>query len=265
MQTAIIINDQDNALHALIGMLSNFNSLQLKITGTGSTLDEGVRLIKQNNPDIVFLDIDQSEQDLNAFYTQFKDPTFKSIFITAYQQQAIEASKNTAFDYLLKPVSLNDLQIILQRIAQQMLIEQKSNEQETKSLNDAQSHAEGTNIIFDVENGFIFENTANIEYCSANQSYALVKLHSGKEILIAKSLKQLAETFPLNTFYRVHKSYLVNIFYIRRFIKAKESYIILKSGLRIPVAVRISPHITKDIKQMILGETFSSKESLKLA
>jgi len=253
MQTAVIINDQDNAMHVLIGMLSNFNSLKLKVTGTGSNLDEGVRLIKQNNPDIVFLDIDQPEQNIRSFYAHFKDPAFKIIFVTAYQQQAIEASQNTAFDYLLKPVSLNDLQIILQRIAQQMLIEQKVQVQEAKDINDAQPHAEGTNIIFDVENGFIFENTANIEYCSANQSYALVKLHTGKEILIAKSLKQLAETFPQNTFYRVHKSYLVNIFYIRRFIKAKESYIILKSGARIPVAVRISPHITKDIKEMIKG------------
>lgn len=253
MQTAVIINDQDNALHTLIGLLSNFNSLKLRVAGTASHLDEGVKLIKQNNPDIVFLDIDQPEQNIRSFYTHFKDPTFKIIFVTAYQQQAIEASQNTAFDYLLKPVSLNDLQIILQRITQQMLIEQKAQEKESTSLTDFPVPSEGTNIIFDVENGFIFENTANIEYCSANQSYALVKLHNGKEILIAKSLKQLAEQFPPSTFYRVHKSYLVNIFYIRRFVKGKESYLILKSGLRIPVAVRISPHITKDIKEMIKG------------
>ena len=165
MQTAIIINDQDNALHALIGLLGNFNSLKLRVAGTTNHLDEGVKLIKQNNPDIVFLDIDQPEQNIRSFYTHFKDPTFKIIFVTAYQQQAIEASQNTAFDYLLKPVSLNDLQIILQRITQQMLIEQKSQEKESTSLTDFPIPSEGTNIIFDVENGFIFENTANIEYC----------------------------------------------------------------------------------------------------
>jgi two-component system, LytTR family, response regulator len=253
MPTVVIINDEENALHTLIGMLGNFNSLQLNIAGSASHLEEGAKLIERQNPDIVFLDIDQPEQNLDSFYSHFKEPSFKVILVTAYLQDAITASKNYAFDYLLKPLKINDLQIILQRISQQVLIEQKTQEIDFSYQNEAAAPSGGANVIFDVENGFIFENTANIEYCKANQSNALVILHNGKEIQISKSLKQLADQFPSASFYRVHKTYLVNIYYIRRFVKAKESYVILKNGLRIPVAVRMSTHITRDIKEMIKG------------
>jgi two-component system LytT family response regulator len=73
----------------------------------------------------------------------------------------------------------------------------------------------------------------------------------GKEILVTKSLKELQELLPDNQFYRTHKSYLVNVHYIRKFIKTNESYVLLKSGAKIPVSVRTSSVITKDIKKML--------------
>ena len=111
----------------------------------------------------------------------------------------------------------------------------------------------GTSIILDVENGFLVENTRNIEYCYANQAYSGVALLSRREIIVSKPLKYLQELLPEKLFYRVHKSYLINVFFIRKFVKGTESYIILRSGTKIPVSVRISTHISKDLKKMLLG------------
>lgn len=90
-------------------------------------------------------------------------------------------------------------------------------------------------------------NTRNIEYCYANQSYSVIVTYTKKEILIAKSLKELQDMLPQKQFYRTHKSYLVNIYYIRKYVHAKESFVLLKSGEKIPVSVRVTSSISKDI------------------
>jgi len=77
-------------------------------------------------------------------------------------------------------------------------------------------------------------------------------LHTKKEIVVTKPLKSLQELLPQNQFYRTHKSYLVNVFYIRKFFRGNESYVILKSGVKIAVSVRTSTIISNDIKKMLL-------------
>jgi two-component system, LytTR family, response regulator len=108
---------------------------------------------------------------------------------------------------------------------------------------------QGENVILDTENGFMIFNTRNIEYCYANQSYCYIVTYAKKEFLIAKSLKEIQIMLPEKQFYRTHKSYLVNIFYIRKYVHAKESFVILKSGEKIPVSIRVSSNISQDIIQ----------------
>ena len=95
------------------------------------------------------------------------------------------------------------------------------------------------------------ENSSHIEYCVAAQSYSEIITIGSKEITVSKSLKEIQEMLPEDQFYRTHKSYLVNINYIRKFVKASESYLLLKSGTKIPVSVRVSSTITKDLKQKL--------------
>jgi two-component system LytT family response regulator len=98
------------------------------------------------------------------------------------------------------------------------------------------------------------ENTRNIEYLTADQSYATIYTHAKREFMVSKSLKELESYLPKNQFYRTHKSYLVNIYYIRKFVKTGESYVLLKSGAKIPVSVRKSSVIFNEIKQMLSQE-----------
>ena len=113
------------------------------------------------------------------------------------------------------------------------------------------SEVPGKNLIFDVESGFIVENTKNIEYCTADQSYSTIFTHARREFVVSKSLKELEAYLPKNQFYRTHKSYLVNIFYIRKFVRSSESYVLLKSGTKIPVSVRKTSVIFNEIKDML--------------
>jgi two-component system LytT family response regulator len=187
-----------------------------------------------------------------AIYNYFTEPDFKIIFVTAYQQYAISALNHSAAGYLLKPVSFVDLQELLQKVSKDLSQKQQQRELEDRLNILSSAEMTGKNIVLDVENGFIMENTKNIEYCYANQSYSVVVLHTKKEIFVTKPLKSLQELLPQNQFYRTHKSYLVNVFYIRKYFRGNESYVILKSGVKIPVSVRTSAIISNDIKKMLL-------------
>ncbi len=253
MYRVVVIDDEKDAVNVLVSLLGNFTSIKLKICGTASNLEEGIEIISQTKPDIVFLDVDMPGQNGLAIYDHFKTPDFKVIFVTAYQQYAIDALKKSASDYILKPINIIELKESLFRITNQ--IEKEWHHEE---LTDRINYLNGTgtdgkNIILDIDGGFIMENTSNIEYCYADQAYSVIVTYANQKILVSKSLKQLQDLLPDNQFYRTHKSYLVNIHYIKKFIRANESYILLKSGTRIPVSVRTSAVISKEIKQLLLS------------
>jgi len=252
MLRIVIIDDEKDAIDALSDLLKNFTSTNLKIAGTAQNLVDGIKLIIETKPDVVFLDINMPGNYGMAIYDYFKKPEFKVVFITAYQQYAIEALKKSASDYLMKPVNFIELKETMQKLSQEMEMEQQQKELEDKINLISAADIEGKNIILDVEGGFIMENTRNIEYCRADQSYAYVVTFNRKELLVSKSLKELQDLLPENQFYRTHKSYLVNVHYIRKFVKSHESHVLLKSGAKIPVSVRTSSIITKDIKKMLL-------------
>lgn len=251
MLTAVIIDDEQNAISVLEQLLKDFTNTPVKVAGTANNLLNGVEVIKSTKPDIVFMDIDMPGQNGLDVYKYFKEPAFKVIFVTAYSQYAIEAIKKSATDYLLKPVNFLELREALSKVSKEIIEAQQKNELEDKLNQLCTAEMEGKNIVLDIDGGFIMENTKNIEYCYADESYSGIVTYLGKEIIISKSLKELQSMLPANHFYRTHRSFLVNIFYVRKFVHARESYVLMRSGKKIPVSVRTSSVIANDIKQML--------------
>jgi two-component system LytT family response regulator len=246
MLTAVIIDDEI-AIFLLSNLLIKLSSFEIHIAGTANNLKEGIDLIKKTKPDLVFLDINMPDKKGLEIFNEFKSPQFKIIFCTAFQQYAIDVLRIAPCGYLLKPVDFMELREAVQKASLELSREKKQLQLEDKLnyLNTPEMPEE--NIIFDVENGFKMLNTRNIEYCYANQSYSVIVTYTNKEILIAKSLKELQEMLPGKQFYRTHKSFLVNIYYIRKYVHAKESFVLLKGGEKIPVSVRVTSSIAKDI------------------
>lgn len=251
MLSAVIIDDQESATSLLEEMLNSISSFEVKIAGIAINLERGVELIKKTQPDIVFLDINLPGKKGLEIFNEFRNPHFKIIFCTAYQEYAIEVLKKSVCGYLLKPIDFFQLRDALEKVSELLLHEQKQLQLEDKINILSTPRMTGENILFAVENGFVLENTRNIEYCYAKQSYSVMVTYTKKEIVVSKSLKELQEILPANQFYRTHKSFLVNIYYIRKFVRTKESFVEMESGLKIPVSVRITSAITTDIKRII--------------
>jgi two-component system LytT family response regulator len=254
MLSVVVIDDELMALNLLAYLLDNFTSIQLKVVGKAMNLTDGIELIKHTQPDLVFLDIEMPDGNgMEIFKHQFSQKT-KIVLVTGHDHYAIEAINKSVAGYLLKPVNFLDLQEIIKKVDKLIRLEQQQLELEDRINILGTAEIPGKNLIFDVESGFVMENTRNIEYLTADQSYATIYTHAKREFMVSKSLKELESYLPKNQFYRTHKSYLVNIYYIRKFVKTGESYVLLKSGAKIPVSVRKSSVIFNEIKQMLSQE-----------
>ena len=252
MLSAVIIDDEEAAIYLLLDLISRNSSVEVKIAGTACNLKDGVELIKRTQPDIVFLDINMPGRNGLEIFSEFKTPLFKIIFCTAYQQYAIDVLNKYACGYLLKPVDIFDLQGTLQNFSDELVKEQKQLLFEDTINVLCSPDMTGKNIVLDVENGFIIGNTRNIQYCYAKNSYSVVVTYTQKEFFVTKSLKELQELLPDKQFYRTHKSFLVNIYYIRKYVHGKESYVLLDNEIKIPVSVRVTSAIERDIKQKFI-------------
>ena len=129
MISAVLIDDEFYAIDVLTQLLKNFTNTPVKVLGTANNLEEGIKIINSTKPDIVFLDIDMPNGSGMDIFKFFKKPEFKIIFVTAYNQYAIEALKNSATDYLLKPIDFNELSIALSKVA--LILEQEQKQRET--------------------------------------------------------------------------------------------------------------------------------------
>lgn len=246
---AVIIDDDIAAILVLVELLTAFPAI--KIAGTARNLEDGVKLIKSTHPEIVFLDINLPGRNGLEIYNEFKTPHFKIIFCTAYQQYAIDAIGKSANGFLLKPVDKIQLVETLNKVYDELLLDHQQFELEDQFNVLNSTEIPGENILIDVEHGFIMKHTSSIEYCYAKNSYSVVAMNTQKEFTVPKSLKELQEILPEKQFYRTHKSFLVNIYYIQKFVRGKENYLLLPGGVKIPVSVRVSSVISKDIKKKL--------------
>ncbi len=254
MLTVVVIDDELMSLNLLVHLLNNFTSIQLKVVGKATNLAEGILLIKNTNPDIVFVDIEMPDGNgMDIFNHQFSQKV-KIVLVTGHDNYAIDAINKSVAGYLLKPVNFVVLQDVIKKIDKMIHLEQQRLELEDRINTLCTSEVPGKNLIFEIDGGFIMENSRNIEYCTADQSYATIFTHTKREFVVSKSLKELESYLPKNQFYRTHKSHLVNIYYIRKFIRSGESYVLLKSGAKIPVSVRKTSVIFNEIKEMLIND-----------
>ncbi len=248
---AILIDDEEDALQGLKALLHNFIHPPVHVIATAQDLEQGIALIKSHVPDVVFLDIDMPGKDGLALYETFPKPNFKVIFTTAYQKYAIEALRKKAVDYLLKPISFIELKEAIQKVLQEQYEEKRLLSLEDQLLQTIPPQMEGKNIMFPVQGGFELYNTQHIEYVKAEQMYSKMILFSGRTILLSKPLKEIEQLLPANIFLRSHKSFLVNVFYIRKYTKLEKNILVLRSGTKIPVAARNVSAFIKELQKRL--------------
>jgi two-component system LytT family response regulator len=247
MIQAIIIDDEKKCISLLQKML-NTAFPEIEIIATTTQPDEGIKLIRIHEPNIVFLDIEMPNKNGFELVEATKDIPYNVVFTTAYQQYAIKAIKFAALDYLLKPIDADELKEAIFRFKSK-----QKNEQRDKQLNllfdNLKSNTSNYNRLSLATNeGVIFINTADILYCEASGGYTFFYMKNGDKFITSKTLKEYEEILVENHFFRIHHSYLINLSEIKRYIKGDGGTAIMSNNIELPVSKRRKDDFVKKLK-----------------
>jgi two-component system, LytTR family, response regulator len=241
MLSCIIIDDEKYARSILHQLIRTFLNGRLEVLETVSSVPEGVVAIKKHNPDLVFLDIEMPGQNGFALLDHFTDIPFRIVFCTAYEHYAIDAIKVAAFDYLIKPVKIDDLKDLMDRIEN---LEDSAADNKIRTNTLLHNVQTDNSIALPTKDGYQIEKIHNIIYCRAQESYCKIHLAGNFNYLVSRSLKQMELILPSDMFFRIHKSFLINLNYLHSYKKA-EGYIVLHNGEELEVATRRSEEFLK--------------------
>jgi len=211
---------------------------QISIVYMASNVQEGVTAINKYNPRLVFLDIEMPGENGFKLFDHFTSYNFEVIFTTAYKQYAIDAIKYSALDYLLKPINYIDLKDVLKRLDEKKDKLTPNAQIETFLSNMNANSAEFNKIALPTMEGYELERVNNIVYCQAEENYTKIVTNRNEAILVAKTLKNIENLLPEKMFFRIHKSYLVNLNYIKSYSKVQGYKITLENGVKLDVATR---------------------------
>lgn len=248
---AIIIDDEKRARH-LLSNLINTHCPSILTLLEAQDLASGVDLIKTSKPDVVFLDIEMPQQsglDILEYFPGEID--FKIIFVTAYNQYAIEAFKLSAVDYLLKPVDVIELKEAVVK-AEEAIKANNLNDQLNK-LRDSLKQLSIDKIALEIPKGIMFASHADILYFEADGMYTNVQLMDGKQKTICKPLKHFVEQLERNSmFFKCHRSYLINLKYVDELVKDDGDYLLMNNQKRIPISKSKRDQFLEVIKETFM-------------
>ncbi len=248
--TVLIIDDEQLSRETISVIVQQYCENAIVI-GEAIGIKDGLKAIKELNPDIILLDI-QLEDGSGFELLRMIEPVRSSvIFITAYEEYAVKAFKTAAIDYLLKPVDIGELQAALRKAR-----EQKQKATIEAQLNilltnfDQMSSSQNQKIVLKTNDQIHILAPNEIMHVEADGSYAKFFLVNKTKILVSKTIKEYEEILDKKHFVRIHQSHLVNMMYASRFEKRNGGFLILKDGTSLPVSSRKKDDLIAHLEQM---------------
>lgn len=234
---AILIDDEKGSLESLSYELREYCP-EVNVIASCKDPKEGLKLIQKLSPDLIFLDIEMPEMNGFELLQQLPDPSFHVIFVTAYDQFAIRAFDFNAVDYVLKPVRKTKLISAVQKVVerQQPVLDKNGLDALLQNIR-VQTHSSGLeNIALPTHDGFTMVHINDITYLHAESNYTWIYLTTQKKYLITKTLKDMEHMLNFPQYFRPHKSFLVNLNHVDRYIRGQGGYMVMKDGMQVPVA-----------------------------
>jgi two-component system LytT family response regulator len=250
MLSAIIIEDEKLAREVLISLLEQFFGDKINILGEASNVKQGISLIQKYQPQLVFLDIQLRGVTGFDLFNHFEEPrSFEVVFTTAHKEHAIKAIRSGAFDYILKPIAINDLSDMLNRLEIHLNTKMKETSKAMPSEEVENVSKQTSKLVIPTPNGYSLENKDLIIYCEGMGNYSKIYLSTGKEMIMSKTLKAI-ELLLGDNFCRIHKSYLVNVNHILRYSRSNGYKITMTNDSVLDVSYRNNEAVLQILKKM---------------
>ena len=249
MLKAVIVEDEKRSRETLSGLLKLYCK-NITIVAEADGMKSGIDAIYKHNPDVVFLDIQMPDGSGFNLLESFPEINFDIIFTTAYDQFAIKAIKFSALDYLLKPIFPDDLISAVKKAESKRSMQSTRESIDVLLENMKKPEAEPPKIVLSTSERINVVNIKDIIRCESDNYYTMFYFTDGKKLLISKTLKENEELLSEYNFIRPHKSHLVNVLYIKSFLKQDNGYIMMTDGSKVPVSRRKKEKIVEIINHL---------------
>lgn len=232
MIKSIIVDDEKHCIITLQHLISEMENIEV-VASTQESIT-AKELIEKHRPDIVFLDIEMPVMNGFELLSQFDSLPFKVIFTTAYDQYGIKALKMNALDYLLKPISIEDLEESIQKYNANEMQISKEQIYQVHQFNHGKIQ---DTLALSTQQGLIFIKIENISYLEADGSYTHIVMSDKSRHLASKPLSNFEDILQDNSlFFRAQKSFIINLKNIKQYIRGEGGEIIMEDGKNIALS-----------------------------
>jgi two-component system, LytTR family, response regulator len=232
MIRAILIDDEPASLNALQLKIKKV-STDIEIIKTFYSAKEALIHLEELVPDVIFLDVEMPEMDGFSFLKALPDRQFEVIITTAHDEYAISAVRQSAIDFLLKPVSLTELSEATERLKLKLAAKTKTEKTSFFKLN-----AQFDKIPVPSMRGLVFVSIKEILYLMSEGNYTTIFLENKQKIVSSRSLGDYETILENLHFFRIHNSYVINLAHLREYVKGEGGNVVLTEGTELDVAKR---------------------------
>ena len=252
MITALLIDDDKHLRTGMKSMLDRYAS-DIQIIGEAESVKTGITALEKFKPQVVFLDIHLSDGtgfDILEQVAKNGKANSHIVFITAHEQYALKAFKFSALDFLLKPVDPEELQKTIVKI-KETLGKNHSFEHIDLLLENIRKKVDHfKRIALSTSDGIHLFEISDIIRCESQDNYTTFFIKNHKPLLISKTLKEYEDLLTEHGFERVHQSHLINLSYLKSYIKNDGGYVVMADNTNIPIAQRKKERLQELIKAL---------------
>lgn len=238
MKIRVVIVDDEKAVRNLLsGILKKNLSGVVEVVGEADDVESGVDLIEETKPDLVFLDIKMKSGTGFDLLKRLGETNAEVVFITAYDQYALKAFQFSAIDYIMKPISLEEIKGAIEKFQGRFPIKHVESDNRIKVL--INNYVEGKEVksicLRDME-GFSVVKINNIVRLESDNNYTHFVLSNGKKLTTSRTIKDYEELLADHGFYRIHQRHIINLQFVEKYIKGEGGRVLLSDGSDLPVA-----------------------------
>lgn len=231
----IVVDDEKDAVDFICSIIEEYCPA-LEVVARAFDVDEGIEKIRDIRPDLVFLDVEMPHGSGFDLLSNFPEKTFEVVFITAFNHYAIKAIKFSAVDYILKPVNITEFIGAVNKVLLKKEEKNYSSNESMKALFENLKTAHPSRLAIPTADGMEYLNPREIIRIEADRSYSWFYVTGGRKILVSKHLKEFQDLLGDRYFFRSHNSHLINLKFVRKFIRKEGGYIEMTDGSEIPVS-----------------------------
>ena len=253
MITALLIDDDSNLRNGMKSMLQRY-APDITILGEADSVDTGIKAIEYHKPDVIFLDIQLGDGTgfdvLEQIIQMAGNLSSHVVFITAHEQYAVKAFRFSALDYLLKPVDPEDLDKVVEKIRKVVKNNDGFAHIDLLLENIRKKVDKFKRIALSTSDGIHLFEVSDIIRCESQDNYTKFYIRDAKPVLISKTLKEYEDLLTAQGFERIHQSHLINLAYLRSYIKKDGGYVVMADNSNLPISQRKKERLQEILKSL---------------